>query len=61
MNNLEKAKFEKAIAEGWFNGKYTQKTAELTAEKYNLEMVMVKYWYGLLYSKQESNSAGVEI
>jgi hypothetical protein len=45
--NIEKARHEKALADGWFDGNYTSESVELIAEQRGLEMVMVRYWYQL--------------
>lgn len=59
--NLDKARQEKAIGQGWFDGNYTKQSAELVAEQQGLEMVMIRYWYGCEYEAQEKASAGFKV
>lgn len=58
MDIKEKAKHEKAVGEGWFNGLYNQEEAELTSEQQGLDFDMVKYWYGREYHRNERLSHG---
>lgn len=54
----ERARHEKVVGEGWFDGKYTEKSARLVAEMQGLNFEMVEYWYGRQYHMQERVSHG---
>ena len=56
----ETKEFEKAVAGAWFDGAYTEKQAELSAEIQGLDFENIKYEFSVLYHEQECRSADYE-